>query len=207
MCALWVRFSYVAWAELHADGLMVYKCVWVWPPVCSYLPSNTHTTVSHLLVSCCKWTVLIEHFSSLSDHSKHFYTTCHIHLFTHIHTLMTEATTQCTNLLIRREINHSHTAAIGSNLGLSILPKEDIMMWTGGLGLGMCVGPVAGLQLHETAWSISGGKQLFSRVPRKYNWHWLASDQQQLSSPWPDSFWFCHTQGRHTSYLPLSKFL
>ena len=30
-----------------------------------------------------KWTVLIWHFSSLFDHSKCFYTTCHIHLFTH----------------------------------------------------------------------------------------------------------------------------
>ena len=36
--------------------------------------------------------------------SKCFYTTCHIHTFTHIHTVMTEATTQAANLLIRSNL-------------------------------------------------------------------------------------------------------
>ena len=48
---------------------------------------------------------------------------------------MTVATTQDANLLISGNY-HSHTigAAIGSNLGLSILAQGHIDMWTGGAG-------------------------------------------------------------------------
>ena len=58
-----------------------------------------------------------------------------IHPFTHIHTLMTGATTQGINLLIRRKLTiqtHPYTVgtAIRSTVGLSILPKDT---WTFGL--------------------------------------------------------------------------
>ena len=63
------------------------------------------------------------------------FTLCLIHPFTHIHTLMTGATAQGVNLLIRRKLTiHTHSYTVGTApgaiLGLSILHKDT---WTCGL--------------------------------------------------------------------------
>ena len=65
-----------------------------------------------------KWTVLIQHLSSLYDHSKRF-TLQLIHPFTHIHTLMAGATTQGAILLIRGNLTiHSHSNTVGTETGV-----------------------------------------------------------------------------------------
>ena len=71
-----------------------------------YLSFYGHSCVSSANV---KWTVIVWRFSSQSDHSKHFHTTCHIHSHTHTgrHTVLCSI----------------HSYADG-RIGFNVLPKD-----------------------------------------------------------------------------------
>ena len=109
---------------------------------------------------------------------------------------MTGATTQCTNLLIRREINHSHTfihcwRSNGSNLGLSVLPKDTS---TCGLEEPGIKPPIFQLEDgHSTSWATAAhkkkrkGKWESSLAPLLLKWCWVSSqpmrDENQSGLP------------------------
>ena len=93
------------------------------PPIFQLAMTNVSKTCTY---EYGKWTVLIWHLSSLYDHSKRF--TCHSPIHTHSHTDGRSYHTGC-QPAHQGEFNHSFSFIHrwrnnGSNLGLSVLPKD-----------------------------------------------------------------------------------